>query len=335
VRGGARQGGGLTAVRHFLDLWRMDAAVLRAILEDAKARKAARRGWAQARADADPSGDGRTLAMIFQKNSTRTRFSFDAAIRQLGGSSIIATGADMQLGRGETIEDTARVLSRMVDAVMIRAVSHDDIERFASASAVPVINGLTDRSHPCQILADLLTFEEHRGPVRGKTIAWIGDGNNVCASFIHAAAKFGFRLVVACPPAYRPAPADLARGEGGDIEVTDDFRAAARGADCVIADGWVSMGDVDYEARVKAFAPYQVDEALMANAAPDAVFLHCLPAHRGEEVTDAVIDGPQSLVWDEAENRIHAQKSILAWCFGAVGPGDFVSKSESVAARGV
>jgi ornithine carbamoyltransferase len=307
--------------RHFLDLWRLDAEVLRAIIEDAKARKAARRGWPKGKVDADAPAAGRTLAMIFQKNSTRTRYSFDAAIRQLGGSSIIATGTDMQLGRGETIEDTARVLSRMVDAVMIRAVSHDDIERFAAASDAPVINGLTDRSHPCQILADLMTFEEHRGPVAGKTVAWVGDGNNVCASFIHAAAKFGFQLVVAGPPQYAPGEADLAKAAqaGGAVVVTDDMRAAARGAHCVVADGWVSMGDADYQARVEAFAPYQVDEALMILAAPDAVFLHCLPAHRGEEVTEAVIDGPASLVWDEAENRIHVQKSILAWCFGALG----------------
>jgi len=307
----------VTHPRHFLDLWRLDAAVLRAILEDAKARKAARRGWPKGRADVDVPAAGRTLAMIFQKSSTRTRFSFDAAMRQLGGSSIIATGADMQLGRGETIEDTARVLSRMVDGVMIRAASHDDVERFAAAASVPVINGLTDKSHPCQILADLMTFEAHRGPVAGKTFAWVGDGNNVCASFIHAAAKFDFRFVVAGPAAYPPDSADVARA-GGHVEVTSDMRAAARGADCVIADGWVSMGDADYDDRVAAFAPYQVDEALMALAAPDAVFLHCLPAHRGEEVTDAVIDGPASLVWDEAENRIHVQKSILAWCFGAL-----------------
>jgi ornithine carbamoyltransferase len=266
--------------------------------------------------DADAPLAGRTLAMIFQKNSTRTRFSFDAAIRQLGGASIIATSADMQLGRGETIEDTARVLSRMVDAVMIRADRHEEVERFAGAAAVPVINGLTDRSHPCQIMADLMTFEEHRGPLGGRTIAFVGDGNNVCASFIHASARFGFRLVVACPPAYRPSAEDLSRG--GEVEVTDDLRAAVRGAHCVVSDAWVSMGDVDHEARVEAFAPYQVDEALMEAAAPDAVFLHCLPAHRGEEVTAEVIDGPRSLVWDEAENRIHAQKSILAWCLRAI-----------------
>jgi ornithine carbamoyltransferase len=308
----------LIGPRHFLDLWRLDAQVLRTILEDAKARKAARRGWGQARVDADAPGAGRTLAMIFQKNSTRTRFSFDAGIRQLGGASIIATAADMQLGRGETIEDTARVLSRMVDAVMIRAVAHREVEAFAASASVPVINGLTDRSHPCQIMADLMTFEEHRGPIAGRTIAWIGDGNNVCASFIHAAAKFDFRLIVACPEAYRPRPEELAYAPGR-VEITTDMRAAARGADCVVADGWVSMGDADHAARVAAFAPYQVDEALMALASPEAVFLHCLPAHRGEEVTAGVIDGPRSLIWDEAENRIHAQKSILAWCFGAIG----------------
>jgi ornithine carbamoyltransferase len=302
--------------RHFLDLWALEPASLRAILADAHARKVARKGWGQARPDADAPAAGRTLAMIFQKNSTRTRFSFDAAIRQLGGAGILSTGADMQLGRGETIEDTARALSRMVDAVMIRADRHEDVERFAAAASVPVINGLTDRSHPCQILADLMTFEAHRGSLEGKTIAFVGDGNNVCASFIHASARFGFKLVVACPAGFQPREEDLARG--GDVGLTDDLHAAVRGAHAVVSDAWVSMGDVDHEARVKAFAPYQVDEALMAAAAPDAVFLHCLPAHRGEEVTEAVIDGPQSLVWEEAENRIHAQKSILAWCFGGV-----------------
>jgi ornithine carbamoyltransferase len=302
--------------RHFLDIWALEPADLRVILDDAHARKAARQGWGQARVDADAPGAGRTLAMIFQKNSTRTRFSFDAAIRQLGGAGIISTGADMQLGRGETIEDTARVLSRMVDAVMIRADRHTDVERFAAAASVPVINGLTDRSHPCQILADLMTLEEHRGPLAGKTLAFVGDGNNVCASFIHASAKFGFKLKVACPPRFQPDNWDLAHG--GDVEVTEALEPAVSGADCVISDAWVSMGDVDHMARVEAFASYQVDEELMARAAPDAVFLHCLPAHRGEEVTAGVIDGPRSLVWDEAENRIHAQKSILAWCFGAI-----------------
>ena len=308
----------IAAPRHFIDLWRFDADTLRAILDDAHARKAARRGWTQGRVDADAPAAGRTLAMIFEKNSTRTRFSFDAAMRQLGGSVIIATANDMQLGRGETVEDTARVLSRMVDAVMIRSNSHQTLEDFAAAATVPVINGLSDASHPCQLIADLQAFEEHRGPVRGKTLAWVGDGNNMCASFIHVAAQFGFKLRIACPPAYSPDLRDLARGAemDADVEMHEDPALAVRGADAVIADTWVSMGDTDHDERLATLAPYQVDAALMAQAAPGAVFLHCLPAHRGEEVTDAVIDGPQSVVWDEAENRIHAQKAILAWCFG-------------------
>ena len=310
----------MTQPRHFLDLWRLDARDLRAILDDAHARKAARKGWPQGRVDADAPGAGRVLAMIFEKNSTRTRFSFDAAMRQLGGSAIISTATDMQLGRGETIEDTAKVLSRMVDAVMIRANVHEDVERFAYAASIPVINGLTDKSHPCQILADLMTFEEHRGPVAGRTFAWVGDGNNVCASFIHAAPKLGFKLNIACPAVLHPDLVDLARAaeQQGRIEMTEDPREAVRGADCVITDTWVSMGDTDHDERMEALEPYQVDGDLMALAAKDSVFLHCLPAHRGEEVTDDVIDGPQSLIWDEAENRIHAQKSILAWCFGAI-----------------
>jgi ornithine carbamoyltransferase len=307
----------VTAVRHFLDLSSLDAATVRLLLDEAKARKARRAGWPKGKVDADAPAAGRVLAMIFEKNSTRTRFSFDAAMRQLGGSSIIATANDMQLGRGETVEDTARVLSRMVDAVMIRAHRHADVERFAACSTAPVINGLTDKSHPCQILADLMTFEERLGPVEGRTFAWIGDGNNVCASLIHAAAKLGFKLRIACPEAYAPDPADLARNR--DVEVGDDPRAAAAGADCVLTDTWVSMGDTDKEARLAAFAPFQVDEALMALARPGALFMHCLPAHRNEEVVDAVMDGPASAVWDEAENRIHAQKAVLAWCFGAVG----------------
>jgi len=310
----------MTGPRHFLDLWRLDASDLRAILDDAAARKAARKGWPQGRVDADAPGRDRVLAMIFEKNSTRTRFSFDAAIRQIGGDALISTAADMQLGRGETVEDTARVLSRMVDAVMIRANHHADVERFALSSTVPVINGLTDQSHPCQIMADLLTIEESVGPVAGKTIAWVGDGNNVCSSFIHAAPKLGFSLQIACPPVYHPNMMDLARAseQQGRISMTDDPRAAVRGADCVITDTWVSMGDTDHDERIAAFEPFQVDAGLMDLAAKDGIFLHCLPAHRGEEVTDAVMDGPRSRVWDEAENRLHAQKSILAWCFGAI-----------------
>ena len=307
-------------VRHFIDLWKLEAADLRAILDDARARKAARRGWTKGQADPDAPAQGRTLAMIFEKNSTRTRFSFDAAMRQLGGDVIITNAVEMQLGRGEPIEDTARVLSRMVDAVMIRANVHEDVERFALASDVPVINGLSDRGHPCQIMADILTIEEHRGSVEGKTLAWVGDGNNVCASFIHAAPKLGYKLKIACPAIYHPDLVDLARAaeQQGRVETTEDPAEAVRGADVVITDTWVSMGDTDHDERLDALEPYQVDSHLMALAAPDAVFLHCLPAHRGEEVTDAVIDGPQSLIWDEAENRLHAQKSILAWCFGKI-----------------
>ena len=302
--------------RHFIDLWRLDARALRGIIDDARRRKQARAGWPKGKLDPDAPAAGRTLAMIFQKNSTRTRFSFDAAMRQLGGASTIATSSDMQLGRGETIEDTARVLARMVDLVMIRANKHEDVEAFAAASSAPVINGLTDKSHPCQIMADILTYEEHRGPIAGRTLAWIGDGNNVCSSFIHAAPPFGFVLNIACPAGYQPNTDDLARATaaGATIHVTDDPREAARGADAVITDTWVSMGDTDAEARLKALSPYQVDSALMALAKPDALFLHDLPAHRGEEVTAQVIDGPQSVIWDEAENRIHAQKAVIAWC---------------------
>ena len=307
------------APRHFIDLWRFDGALLRRLLDEARRRKLARASWPSGKVDADAPARDRTLAMIFEKKSTRTRFSFDAAMRQLGGSTLITSASDMQLGRGEPVEDTAKVLSRMVDVVMIRANAHDDFERFVQAASVPVINGLTDKSHPCQILADLLTFEEHRGRVDGRTFAWVGDGNNVCASLIHAAGKLGFKLRIACPADYHPDLMDLARAgvKAGEVEITHDPRAAVEGAHCVLTDTWVSMGDTDHEARLAAFEPYQVNEALMALAAKDAVFLHCLPAHRGEEVTDGVLDGPQSLIWDEAENRVHAQKAVLAWCFGA------------------
>ncbi len=306
--------------RHFLDICDLSSADLRAIVDDAHARKAARKGWPQGRVDADAPAKDRVLAMIFEKNSTRTRFSFDAAMRQLGGSVIISTANDMQLGRGEPIEDTARVLSRMVDAIMIRANRHEDVaERLAKVATVPVINGLTNMSHPCQILADIQTIEEHRGRIEGKTLAWVSDGNNVCNSFIHAAARFGFTLNIACPAGYKPAMTAMvfASESGASVKVTQDPAEAVRGADAVIADTWVSMGDLDYDARMAAFQPYQVNAELMKLAKSDALFLHCLPAHRGEEVTEDVIDGPQSVIWDEAENRIHAQKAILAWCFGA------------------
>ena len=307
------------APRHFLDLYRLSGPELRSILDEAHRRKAARKGWTRGRVDADAPGDGRTLAMIFEKHSTRTRFSFNAAMRQLGGNVIISNAAEMQLGRGEPVEDTARVLSRMVDAVMIRARSHDDVERFSQVADVPIINGLTDRSHPCQILADLQTFEEHKGPVEGKTLAWIGDGNNVCNSLIHAAGRLNFKLNIACPADYHPDLMELARGGVTDqVRILHDAASAVEGADAVITDTWVSMGDTDHDERLSAFEAFQVDEALMERAAPDAIFMHCLPAHRGEEVTDAVIDGPRSVIFDEAENRIHAQKAVLAWVFGAI-----------------
>jgi ornithine carbamoyltransferase len=240
------------------------------------------------------------------------------AMRQLGGASLIMSAAETQMGRGETMEDTARVLTRMVDAVMIRANRHEDVLAFAEHSDIPVINGLTDFSHPCQILADLMTIEERLGDVAGKTIAWLGDGNNVCASFIHAAPKFGFRLRIATPAAYAPKSQEIAAAcaAGGDVVAGHDAGAAIAGADVVVTDTWVSMGDTDKAERLAAFPPYAVDDALMARARSNAVFLHCLPAHRGEEVSASVIDGPQSAVWDEAENRVHAQKAVLLWCLG-------------------
>lgn len=302
--------------RHFVDLATFDPAELRALLDEAHRRKAARIGATKGAKDADAPLIGRTLAMIFQKNSTRTRVSFDVGMRQLGGDTIVLNANDTQLGRGETIEDTARVLSRMVDAVMIRANAHKDVEDFAAASSVPVINGLTDASHPCQIIADLITIEERLGNVKGKKIAWVGDGNNVCASFIHVAAKLDFELAIASPKSYLPRTQDVqaAQAEGARISVNQKPEAAADGADVIVTDCWVSMGDTDKDARMAAFPPYQVDAKLMARAAKNAVFLHCLPAHRGEEVTAEVMDGPQSAIFDEAENRIHAQKAVLLWC---------------------
>ena len=300
-------------VRHFLDLYRLSPEDLRSILDDARDRKAARAGWPRGKVDADAPARDHVLAMIFEKNSTRTRYSFDAAIRQLGGDAIIANASDMQLGRGETIEDTARVLSRMGDLVMIRANSHEDVVRFAQASTVPVINGLTDRSHPCQIIADLMTVEERLGSIEGKTLAWVGDGNNVCASLIHAAPLLGYQFRIACPADYHPDLYDLQRG-GNNVWLGTDPEEAVDGADVVITDTWVSMGDQDHEERLHAFESYAVDDALMDRANDGAIFLHCLPAHRGEEVTDAVLDGPRSAAWDEAENRIHAQKAVINWC---------------------
>ena len=270
-------------IRHFIDFWPLEASELRAILDQAHAMKAARKGWTKGRIDAGAPLDGHTLAMIFEKSSTRTRFSFDMAMRQLGGSSITATAADMQLGRGETVEDTARVLSRYVDAVMIRANDHADIEAFADAASVPVINGLSDRSHPCQILADLMTLEEHGLALRGARIAWVGDGNNVCASFIQAAAKFGFSLAVGTPARYAPDEDDLelAAALQARIDLYETAEEAVAGADVVIADTFVSMGDIDAERRLEIFEPFAVTEELMELANGGAKFLHCLPAHRG------------------------------------------------------
>ncbi len=303
-------------IRHFLDLWAIEPAALREILDEAHRMKAARTGWPKGRVDDGAPLDGHTLAMIFEKSSTRTRFSFDMAMRQLGGASITATAGDMQLGRGETIEDTARVLSRYVDAVMIRANEHGDIEAFAEWASVPVINGLSDRSHPCQIMADLMTLEAHGLTLKGARLAWVGDGNNVCASFLHAAPKFGFSLAIGTPQRFAPDEEDveIARAMQGRIDLFDTAEDAVAGADVVIADTFVSMGDTDADTRLEILEPFAVTEELMALAAPGAKFLHCLPAHRGEEVDAEIIDGPQSLVFDEAENRLHAQKAILRWC---------------------
>jgi ornithine carbamoyltransferase len=305
--------------RHFIDLWQTPSSDLRSILDEAKQRKALRRLLPKGAVDADSALSGRSLAMIFEKNSTRTRLSFDMAMRQLGGGSIVLNAGDMQLGRGETVEDTARVVSRYVDAVMIRARRHADVEAFAAASAVPVINGLTDRSHPCQILADLQTLEEAGLTLKGARIAWVGDGNNVAASFIHAAPRFGYSLALGCPSGYGPDGQDVerARSEGGRIDLFNDPLTAVRGADVVVADTFVSMGDSDADRRLADLAAFRVTDDLMARAANGAYFLHCLPAHRGEEVDASVIDGPQSLVFDEAENRLHAQKAILIWCLEA------------------
>jgi ornithine carbamoyltransferase len=308
----------VSTVKHFLDLADLDGATLRALIAEAIARKRARAGKPHGVADADKPLEGRILAMIFDKHSTRTRISFDVAIRQLGGSTIMLSGKEMQLAREETIADTARVLSRYVDAVMIRLLDHEMVADLAANSSVPVINGLTKLSHPAQVLADVMTFEEHKGPIAGRVVAWSGDANNVCASWIHAAVRLGFTLRVASPPelAARPQLRDWVKANGGDVVFTDDPEAAVKGAECVVSDAWVSMGDDDMTKRHNLLKAYQVNTRLMARADKGAVFMHCLPAHRGEEVTDEVIDGPQSAVWDEAENRLHAQKAILTWCLG-------------------
>ncbi|MBB5715903.1 ornithine carbamoyltransferase [Sphingomonas aerophila] len=308
----------MTELRHFLDLTDAGADAIAAMLADALDRKAARRDWPKGRVDADAPLAGHVLAMVFEKNSTRTRFSFDMAIRQLGGTSIVADAGSMQLGRGESIADTARILSGYVDAIMIRTDDHAKVEEMARYASVPVINGLTDASHPCQVMADLLTIVESGRALPGLKVAWLGDGNNMLASIIEAGGLMGFDVVAACPDGYRPSNADIARG-GGRARVVDSAAEAVAGADVVVTDTWISMGQSHAEAKLAAMMPFQVTPELMASAKPDARFLHCLPAHRGEEVVEAVIDGPQSLIWPEAENRLHAQKSVLRWCFGQIG----------------
>ena len=302
--------------RHFLDLSALSAAEIRTILDDARARK--HRLKTGGAAGEKPLA-GKVLAMIFEKPSTRTRVSFDVGMRQLGGETIMLTGAEMQLGRSETIADTAKVLSRYVDAIMIRTTEHERLVELAEHAGVPVINGLTDDTHPCQIMADVMTYEEHRGPVKDRLFAWTGDGNNVLHSLMQASARLDFRLNVAVPEGSEPSRAmlDWAKANGGRIAVMRSPQDAVKDADCVVTDTWVSMGQEHRARGNNVFLPYQVNEALMALARPDALFMHCLPAHRGEEVTDAVIDGPHSVVFDEAENRLHAQKAVLAWCLGA------------------
>ncbi len=302
-------------MRHFLNLSDAGGDAVAAMLADAIDRKAARGGWPKGKADVDAPLADHVLAMVFEKNSTRTRASFDIAIRQLGGTPMIMDAGVTQLGRGETIADTARVLSRYADAIMIRTDDHEKVEELAEYASVPVINGLTDLSHPCQIVADLLTIVESGKALPGLELAWLGDGNNVLSSLIEAAGLFGFHVRAGVPQGYDPDPGfvEAARAKGSRIDVVRDAREAVAGADLVVTDTWVSMGQDHAHNKIAAMAPYQVDERLMTGAKDDAIFLHCLPAHRGDEVVDAVIDGPQSRVWDEAENRVHAQKSILLW----------------------
>ena len=299
------------APKHFLDLDRLDRAELRFMLDSAGRMK---RGEASD-AEAKPLA-GKTLAMIFEKPSTRTRVSFEVAATQLGGQAVVLEPSGTQLGRGETVADTARVLSRYVDAIMIRTTKQSILLEMAEHASVPVINGLTDVTHPCQLMADVMTFEEHLGPIENRVVAWSGDGNNMATSWIHAAARFNFELRLACPEMLRPPQAvlDWAEAEGARIVVSSDVDAMVSHADAVVTDTWVSMGDADGESRHNLLGSYQVDDRVMGLAKPDAIFMHCLPAHRGDEVTPSVIDGPQSVVWDEAENRLHAQKGILAWC---------------------
>ncbi|MEA1618869.1 ornithine carbamoyltransferase [Erythrobacter sp. T5W1-R] len=306
---------------HFLDLSDAGADALAAMINDALDRKAARAGLPKAAPDPDAPLEGHVLALVFEKSSTRTRVSFDIAMRQLGGSVLLLDSASSQLGRGETLADTARVLSRMVDGIMLRTDDHAKIEEMARHASVPVINGLTDRSHPCQIVADLLTAIEHGKALPGLEVAWFGDGNNVLHSILEAAGLMKFNVRVATPAGYEPDPTfvAMARAGGAAVTLTQDAATAARGADVLVTDTWISMGQAEAEEKLAAMAPYQVNAALMAEAKPDAIFLHCLPAHVGDEVSEEVFEGPQSVVFDEAENRIHAQKSVLLWAFGKLG----------------
>jgi ornithine carbamoyltransferase len=305
---------------HFLDINKTAPAELRAMIDQAAAMKAARAGRPKGASDDTQPLAGRMVALIFEKPSTRTRVSFDMGVRQMGGQTMVLTGSEMQLGHGETIADTARVLSRYVDMIMLRTYEEDVLLEMADHATVPVINGLTNRTHPCQIMADILTYEEHRGPIAGKKVVWCGDGNNVFASFAHAAGQFGFDLTFSGPEPLDPERVflDEARAKGANVEIIRDPARAVAGADLVVTDTWVSMHDsqTTRERRHNQLRPYQVNEALMKHAKPDALFMHCLPAHRNEEVTDAVMDGPQSVVFDEAENRLHAQKAVMRWCLG-------------------
>ncbi len=306
---------------HFLDLHSTDPAALRGMIDAARAMKTARNGRPRGAPDDEQPLAGRIVALVFEKPSTRTRVSFDVGIRQMGGQTLVLTGSEMQLGHGETIADTARVLSRYVDLIMIRTFEEAVLQELAEHASVPVINGLTNSSHPCQIMADVMTFEEHRGPIAGRKVVWCGDGNNVCSSFLHAAGQFGFDLTFSGPAQLDPDPAAVgfARSKGRAVTVERDPAKAVAGADLVVADTWVSMHDSQSakERRHNLLRPYQVNAALMAKAKPDALFMHCLPAHRGEEATSEVMDGPHSVIFDEAENRLHAQKAILRWCLDA------------------
>jgi ornithine carbamoyltransferase len=307
-------------IRHFLNLSDVGGDAIAAMIADAIDRKAARNGFPKGKQDPDAPLADHILAMIFEKSSTRTRVSFDVGIRQLGGSSIVMDSGSMQLGRGETVADTAKVLSRMCDAIMIRTDDHEKIVELAENADVPVINGLTDLSHPCQIVADLLTLVEHGKSLPGLEVAWLGDGNNVLNSIVEASGLMKFNVRIGCPKGYDPDQSfiDTAQAAGANITISRDENEAVAGADVVVTDTWVSMGQEHAHNKLAAMIPYQVNDVMMEQAKDDALFLHCLPAHRGEEVMPSVIDGPQSVVWDEAENRIHAQKSILRWCFGQI-----------------